>query len=63
MAMCHICKTVRRKAKGESWDKMMCKNCYRLTDHYSHDARWQIASYVNLNSIDLYPSESIPLHG
>lgn len=37
---------------------MMCKDCYRLTDHYSHDARWQIASYLKLSAedytIDLY---------
>lgn len=58
MAMCHICKTVKRKAKGESWGKLMCKECYRLTDHYTHDARWQIADYVKLTpqdyKIDLY---------
>ncbi len=50
--MCHICKVTRRKAKGESWNKLMCKDCYRITDHYTHDARWQIADY--LNPIDLY---------
>lgn len=53
MAMCHICKSVCRKAKGESWHKMMCKECYRITDHWTWDARWQITDYVKLNSIDL----------
>ena len=51
--MCHLCKTVRRKAKGESWDKMMCKGCYRLTEHYTWDTKWDLARYVN--PIDLYP--------
>ncbi len=54
MAMCKICKTVRRKAKGESWNKLMCKVCYRITDHYTHDSRWQIAEYVKLSPTDLY---------
>lgn len=63
MAMCQFCKTVRRKAKGESWDKMMCKDCYRLTEHYSWDNRWGISSYIKLNSIDLYSSEHILIHG
>lgn len=56
--MCHLCKTTTRKAKGESWTKLMCRDCYRITDHYTHDARWQIADYVKLSkddySIDLY---------
>ena len=47
MAMCHICKTVRRKAKGESWEKLMCKDCYRITDHFSWDARWQLSEYLH----------------
>lgn len=51
--MCHICKTVRRKAKGESWDKMMCKDCWRLTDHYSWDSRWQLTDYLK-NKHSLY---------
>jgi len=62
--MCYICKTVRRKKKGESWDKQMCKNCYRLTDHYSWDNRWQLTQYVTKGAplpyliypIDLYNS-------
>ena len=62
MTMCHLCKTVRRKAKGDSWDKQMCKGCYRLTSHYSWENRWELASYVKLSkddfSIDLYPSKS-----
>ncbi len=46
VARCKFCKTVRRKAKGESWLKMMCKDCYRITDHFSWDARREIESYA-----------------
>lgn len=44
--MCKFCKTVRRKAKGESWLKMMCKDCYRITDHFSWDARRDLERYA-----------------
>lgn len=47
--MCHICKIVRRKAKGESWNKQMCTDCYRITDHYSWSNRWDITSYLHDN--------------
>ena len=62
MTRCYLCKTVRRKVKGESWEKQMCKSCYRLTDHYSWDNRWELAEYIKLtrnDSIDLYNSRNI----
>lgn len=62
MARCQYCKTTKRKAKGESWQELMCKDCYRITDHYTHDARWQIADYLKLNSIDLYIPKNNKLH-
>lgn len=53
MAMCRYCNKVRRKAKGDSWDKMMCSDCWRVTGHYSWSARWDLAGYVKLNKFDL----------
>ena len=46
MAMCKICSTVRRKAKGDSWDKQLCHDCYILTDHFTWKHRWDIHSYT-----------------
>ena len=40
----------------------MCKSCYRLTDHYSWDNRWELAEYVRSNPIDLYNSKNIQQH-
>ena len=62
MVMCQFCKTVRRKAKGENWDKMMCKDCYRLTGHYMWENRWDISDYIKLNPVDLYMTKTILLH-
>ena len=47
MAMCKICSTVRRKPKGDSWDKQLCHNCYILTEHFTWKHRWDIHSYTN----------------
>ena len=46
MAMCKICSTVRRKAKGDSWDKQICYDCYIMTDHFTWKYRWDIYSYT-----------------
>lgn len=52
MVRCKFCKTVRRKAKGENWTKIMCRDCYRVTDHFTWDTKWNLTTYVN--PIDLY---------
>lgn len=60
MVRCQYCAHTKRKAKGESWKYLMCKDCYRLTDHYTHDARWQIADYVKLSKEDYSIHLNIP---
>jgi hypothetical protein len=51
MAMCRICKNVRRKAKSESWIDRMCHDCYVITDHFTWKQRWDFVdqNFINYN--------------
>ena len=47
MARCTLCEGVHRKARGESWEMRMCKDCYRLLDFFTWGNRWNIVkSYL-----------------
>ena len=43
MALCGVCEGVQRKARGESWDRKMCKDCYRLLDFFTWSNKWNLA--------------------
>ena len=44
MARCAVCSRVHRKAKGESWFKLMCNECYTIIDFFTWGNRWHIES-------------------
>ena len=57
VARCSICNDTHRKTKGESWEKAMCKGCYRLTDHFTWAGRFDFST-TYLRHEDILPTET-----